>query len=93
MSELYKSVEQRILDAIEAIRKNDYNDCTNAAKAFDVSVRTLQRRWNGAPSKSTRSPINRALTDAQEQAIFVYIERLDRINMSARPKMIVGAAN
>ena len=93
MSELYKSVEQRILNIIEVIQKNDYNNCINATKTFDVSVQTLQRRWNEASFKFTRSLINRALTDAQEQAIFMYIERLNRINMSARLKMIVRAAN
>jgi len=93
LAEPYKPVEQRILDAINAIHGDWYSNCTEAAEAFEVPLRTLQRRFNGAPSKSTRPSTNKALTDAQEQAIFDYIIHLDQINMSARPCMIVGAAN
>ncbi len=42
---------------------------------------------------SSRLPNNKALSDAQEQAICEYIERLDLWEMSARPKMIEKAAN
>ncbi len=93
MAEPYKTVEQRILDAIDAIHGDWYSNCTEAAEAFEVPLRTLQRRFNGAPSKSTRPSTNKALTDVQEQAIFDYIKHLNQINMSARSCMIVGAAN
>ncbi len=93
MAEPYKTVEQRILDAIDAIHGDWYFNCTEAAEAFEVSLRTLQRRFNGAPSKSTRPFTNKALTDVQEQAIFDYIKHLNQINMSARPCMIVRVAN
>lgn len=41
----------------------------------------------------TRVPANKALTEEQEDAIREYIDKLDKINMCARPKIIVGAAN
>ena len=44
-------------------------------------------------SKSTRTPTNKALKEKQEGAICEYINRLDKINMYARPQIIVGAAN
>jgi hypothetical protein len=93
MAEPYKTVEQRILDAIDAIHDDWYFNCIEAAEAYKVSLRTLQRRFNKAPFKSTRPFTNKALTDAQEQAIFDYIKHLDQINMSARSCMIVRAAN
>ena len=44
-------------------------------------------------SKSTRAPTNKAFTEKQERAICEYINRLNKINMCTRPKMIVGVAN
>ena len=89
----YQAIEDRINEALDSIHDGWYSNCTAAANAYDVPVRRLQRRWNGCNSKSTRDASNKALTEAQEQAIREYISRLDRINMSARPRMIVGAAN
>ena len=89
----YQSIEGRIDEALDSIHDGLYTNCSAAARAYDVPERTLQRRWNGGASRSTRASVNKALTDAQEQAIREYIARLDAVNMSARPRMIVGAAN
>ena len=94
MPAAYHALENRIDQAIDALYHGHYTNCSVAARAFDVAPRTLQRRWNGAGSRSTRpSAGKKALTDEQEQAIRDYIHRLDSINQCARPKMIVGAAN
>ena len=42
---------------------------------------------------SSRSPTNKAPSEAQKQAICEYIERLDLWEMSVRPQMIERAAN
>ena len=70
-----------------------YPTIAAAARNFDVPTRTLQRRINGIGPWSSRSPTNKALSEAQEQAICEYIERLDSWEMSARPQMIERAAN
>lgn len=44
-------------------------------------------------SKSTQAPTNKALAEEQETTIREYIDRLDKINMCACPKMIMGATN
>ena len=93
MPDTYSDYEDRINDAIDALHSGSYTNCALAARDFDVAPRTLQRRWKGGDSKSTRPSTNKALTDEQEQAIRDYIERLDKINQCARPRMIVGAAN
>ena len=92
-SESYQDVEVRISDAIDALHEGWYTNCAQAAKTFQVPVRRLQRRWNGSNSKSSRPSTNKALSDEQEVAIRQYIEQLDKINMCARPRMIIGAAN
>ncbi len=89
----YQAIEDRISEAIDSIHDGWYTNCSAAAKEYDVPLRRLQRRWNGCDSKSTRTGTNKALTEAQEEAIREYIGRLDDINMSARRRMIVGAAN
>ena len=89
----YATIEARISEACDAIHDGWYTNCTQAASAYDVPIRRLQRRWNGSASKSTRASTNKALTEEQEVAIREYIDRLDKINMCARPQMIVGAAN
>ena len=48
---------------------------------------------DGGASKSTRAATNKVLTEAQEGAICEYIDCLDKINICARTKMIVGTAN
>lgn len=93
MSAAYHALEDRIDQAIDALCHGHYTNCTLAARAFDVAPRTLQRRWNGSGSRSTRPSANKVLTDEQEQAIKDYIHRLDNINQCACPKMIVDAAN
>ncbi len=89
----YSDYEDRIDEAIDALHNREYTNCAAAARAFGVAVRTLQKRWKGGDSKSTRASTNKALTDEQKQAIRDYIERLDKINMCARPRMIVRTAN
>ena len=70
---------------MQLTRYNDslYTNCRAAAIAFDVAPRTVQKRWNGGNSKSSRPSTNKALTDEQEQAARHYIERLDKANMCA----------
>ncbi len=89
----YATIEARISEDCDAIHDGCYTNCTQAASAYDVPIRRLQRRWNGIASKSTRASTNKTLTKEQECAIREYIDRLDKINICARPKMIVGAAN
>ena len=85
----YAAIEARISETCDAIHDGWCTNCVQAASVYEVPL----RRWNGGASKSTRASTNKALTEEQEVAIREYIDRLDKINMCARPQMIVGAAN
>ncbi len=78
-------VENRINDVLHALSEDLYPSIRATALDFDVPTRTLQRRITGVGPLSSRSPNNKAFSDAQEQAICEYIERLDLWEMSARP--------
>ncbi len=87
------AVENRINDALHALSEDLYPSIAAAAQDFNILTRTLQRRINGIGPLSSRLPNNKALSDAQEQAICEYIEKLDPWKMSAKPQMIETAAN
>ena len=93
MSDSFWDSENRLDEAISAYNSGDYSSASAVARKFHVDSRTLRRRLNGGASKSTRSPSNKALTDAQEKAICAYIERLDHMEQSAKLSMVRGAAN
>ena len=76
MSSTYQITEDCINNAINALHDGDYSNPTAAARAFGVNPKTVQRRLQGAASKSSRLPTNRALNLEQAQAIRDYIERL-----------------
>lgn len=40
----YSAIEERIDDAVDALSLQQYTNCATTARAFDVSVRTLQNR-------------------------------------------------
>ena len=89
----YTTIEEQISEACDAIHDGWYLNCTQAATVYQILVRRLQRRWNRSASKSTRASTNKALTEEQKSAIREYIDRLNKINIFARPQIIVRAAN
>ena len=92
-SYLYQSIEDQINEALDSIHNGLYINYSATARAYNVSKQTLQRRWNRGASKSTRPRVNEAFTGAQQQIVRKYIAWLDTVNMSARPRIVVGAAN
>ncbi len=93
MSDSYIDYENRIDDVIDALHNREYTNCAAAARAFEIAIRILQKRWKEDNFRSTRLSINKVLTNDQEQAIRDYIERHDKINMCVRFRMIVKTAN
>ncbi len=85
--------ESATSDAITALKEGFYSTPTAAAKAYNVAPRTVQRRLQGMGSRSSRTPLNRALNPEQEQAIRNYLKRLDNAGISATLSMLRGAAN
>lgn len=93
MNQQGAAVENRINDALHALSEDLYSSIAAAARDFDIPTRTLQRRINGIGPLSSRLPNNKVLSDAQEQTIYGYIERLDSWEISARPQMVERVAN
>ena len=93
MDQSYAAVEQRIADAMEALDQNEYDNAANAARAFKVDARGLQRRVAGGPSCSESPATNTSLTPAQELCICQYPDQCDSFNMSARLPQLRKAAN
>ena len=91
MSQSNAAIESRINDDLTRYPKDSIRQA--AMQNFDVSTRSLQRRVNRMRRLSSRSPNNKALSEAQELAICEYIERLDLWEMSARLQMPERAAN
>ena len=90
----YEELEHHIQDALDAIGDGEYRFATDAAVAFNVKVRTLQRRIAGShTSFFEREPHGHALTDDQRGAIVIYLTRLDKLSISARIRHLPGAAN
>ena len=93
MSQSTEDREEAIQSALEDIREGIYSNAAKAAVAFGISVRLLQRRVQRSESRFDRSVINRALNETQEETLFQYIERLDRIEMSLIARMIRSSVN
>jgi len=95
LKESYASVESRIQKAItELLRRNVKSpNLAAAAREFDLPPQRFRARWNGRGSKEKRVSVNRKLTEEEELAVCQYLDRLDKIETSARLHMIRGCAN
>jgi len=88
-----EEVEEALQAAIDDFREGLYPIAAAVVANHGVKVRTLQRRLQGYESLYTRSINSKTLNLAQEQALFEYIYRLDRIGMSSISKMLRSSAN
>ncbi|KAA8909971.1 hypothetical protein FN846DRAFT_905340 [Sphaerosporella brunnea] len=89
-AESYKSVETRIQAAIEVLRKRDVVNIAATAREFNLPEQRLRARWNGRLAKSDLPGPNKRLTEAQELAVCMYLDRLDAIGAQARMKMVTS---
>ncbi|KAA8911523.1 hypothetical protein FN846DRAFT_412563 [Sphaerosporella brunnea] len=97
--ESYESVETRIQAAIEVLRaRGEENpNIAAAAREFKLPPQRLRARWGGRHSKKTRPASNRKLTEEQELAVCLYLDRLGGATTtetsSTRLEMVTGCAN
>ena len=92
-SEAYCASEKRIKEAIEALSEGVYPSVRKCTKEMGLNQKTLNNRWNGKASKTTRESTNKRLTTAQERAIRNYIIRMNEKNMSLTLKLVEDVAN
>jgi hypothetical protein len=69
MTTRYSDVEKRISEACIAYGCREKPKIATLAREFDVPYQRLRGRIQGKNSRSTRPTTNKALDDAQEQAL------------------------
>ena len=86
-------VEGRIQEALQCRKENPNRSITSLAKEYHVPYHRLRARLFGTPSKFDRKPTYVRLSEAQEHALCMYIDRLDHVRLSVRRSFIENAAN
>ena len=89
----YHAREKRYLEATEDWINGEFDSVAECARYHHLKPKNLQRRVNGGGSKSTRFQSQNRLNEDQEASLLHYLKRLDDMNMSPTPKLVVGAAN
>ena len=89
----YKEHEQHLQEALHYAESLNDPNYRALAEEFNVSYRRLLDRKNGVPSKLGNRPHNSKLSQAQEKALLLYIQRLDDIGFPPTFRMVEKAAN
>jgi DDE superfamily endonuclease. len=93
MSERFDKAENRIQEALQAYHDRKKPKIKPLAQEFGVSYQRLLRRVHGRNSRSTRPGTNKALDNAQEQALIAWIGILDDAMAPPTPQDIESCAN
>jgi len=94
MFEYYIKLKYRIEEATDAFHDDEYKFASTAAQAFEVSVRTLQRRLVETHiSLFERKSHEYVLNTKQRKTICIYLTRLNKLSISARLRHLREAAN
>ena len=88
-----KETEDRLSVALRVYHERKKPKIAPLAREFGVSYQQLRGRVRGRKSRSERSGPNKALDNAQEQALIAWIGILDDANISPTPKDIESCAN
>jgi hypothetical protein len=91
MPESYAEIEALIEQALHKLHACENPNVAAVAREFQVPVTRLCARWNGRSSKQNLSRPNKRLTDDQELAVCLYLQRLDTIGISARFPMVTNS--
>ena len=86
-------VERRIQEALQCRQENPNRSISSLAKEYHVPYHRLRCRLLGTPSKFGRKPTCSRLSEAEEKALCMYIDRLDYVRLSVRRSFVENAAN
>ena len=89
----YANTEANIEAACQKIFHLENPNVAAVACEFQVPVSRLRARLGGCQSRSQRPAPNKRLSEDEELAVCLYLERLDCIGTSARLPMVTGCAN
>jgi hypothetical protein len=93
MPGLYNEEETRVLEAVAELELQKKPNFSAAARKYRVPIGRVRRRFFGSSSKIDTGGCNKVLSDAQEQALCLYIDRLDELGAPIRQHMLAKAAN
>src|SRR5687767_10052363 len=83
VKESFTAIEDRVTQGIDILLDEEYDNKENkpnlsaASRKFNVRDSRFRARWNRQQSKQEREGSNKRLTDAEEAAIWAYLDRLD----------------
>jgi Tc5 transposase DNA-binding domain len=84
--------EGRITKAIDALRSGEQESVLSAHKAFNVPYRKLLGRFAHG-KEASHGGQNKALDDAQEEALLQYIDHCSESGRPAKRQDIINGAN
>src|SRR5450432_2115103 len=84
--------EGRIVKAMEALKSSECKTVSDAQKAFNIPYKKLLGRFRHG-MKASHGGQNKALDEAQEQALLEYIDRCDQLGRLSKRRHIALAAN
>jgi hypothetical protein len=93
MAESYADEEARISKACDTLKRFEKPNIARAARDFQVNKKKLRNRFNGIPSKSKYGGHNKTLTDNQKLAVYYYLDRINKIGIFIRPRMLRSITN
>jgi hypothetical protein len=85
--------ETRINLAIQALQLKRFPSPWAAAKAYNVSKNTLQRRIDGTPPKSDATPPNEKLSEIEKEVLIHRIIDMDERGFSPKLNDVADIAN
>lgn len=87
------SKEGSILLAISALTSHQFTSTSAAAKAYNIPKATLARRMNGTTSREHFVPLNKNLTQAEEEVLVREILKLDSQGLSPTISLVKEMAD
>ncbi|KAJ5241722.1 uncharacterized protein N7469_000049 [Penicillium citrinum] len=85
--------EGRILLALDAYKKGEFNSIRGAAAAFDVCHMTLSRRYKGITQRAATRANCHKLSQNEEDSLIEWIKSMDSRGLAPKRYMIKNMAN
>jgi site-specific DNA-cytosine methylase len=90
---MVQPIEAHIQDVINYLSQNPGAKVVQVAKQFGVPRNRLRFCLKGGKPKTELKPVNKKLSEPEEQAICNFIDCLDKINLVVRAEFVTDAAN
>jgi hypothetical protein len=87
-------IKELIIQACEDLQTQENPKIAAISRKYNAPKDRVYRRWKGlSSSRINAGGANKALDNAAEEALYLYIEFTDDLDISIRKKTLVKAAN